>query len=637
MTPRSPALVERAEGAVPARRAGLEYERRTVPFEEPRPDWHLRRQPARRHSDADRRRSSCWPESNAILRYLAAREGRDDLLPAVARERARVDWRARRRGDDAAPGLPRGRRARLRLPLAAAASARSRRSPTRCRPRSRASQPTLSGVLAAARGRRLRLSGPADAGRLRCDAVALATAPRGRARRPRPAAGLGRDRRRAPRLGTGRRRERDPGVITSRANSHVKAARALGEAKERKRTGLFVDEGEDALRAALAAGIAPVEAFVDDDLGSDRIADELAAAGTTRAALHDGGDERALVALAREPRRRRAARERPPAAGRGIAGERRRPAALRRVRPRQPRHAAAQRPGLRPRARCAGRGLRRSALAARGASEHGRALHRAGDHAAARRRCCPSSRWTPAASERWPSSPPHAPVAFALGGERTGLPPEVTASNAVARIPLADGAESLNVAIAGALALYELRRFADVDLVALTAVQGLAVEARLGRDHGQARPRRRARSIRRRCAIRASSGRRARAGGRRVRGGARLRPRAGRSLMPSRRAIQRSCVARMSAALGSKTSNTKRPSSPSRAAAALRACTRSASPERCMNVRKGAITRSRLRQRRRVAQVADDGLDELADAQALRHAARAWASIAGEASSAITR
>ena len=29
------------------------------------------------------------------------------------------------------------------------------------------------------------------------------------------------------------------------------------------------------------AGIAPVEAFVDDDLGSDRIADELKAAGTT--------------------------------------------------------------------------------------------------------------------------------------------------------------------------------------------------------------------------------------------------------------------------------------------------------------------------------------------------------------------
>ena len=96
-----------------------------------------------------------------------------------------------------------------------------------------------------------------------------------------PPVDLGDDRRQPPGLGTGRRRERHPVVITSRANGRVKAARALGEAKERRRTGLFTDEGEDALRAALAAGIAPVEAFVDDDLGSDRIADELKAAGTT--------------------------------------------------------------------------------------------------------------------------------------------------------------------------------------------------------------------------------------------------------------------------------------------------------------------------------------------------------------------
>jgi TrmH family RNA methyltransferase len=52
---------------------------------------------------------------------------------------------------------------------------------------------------------------------------------------------------------------------------------------------------------------------------------------------------------------------------------------------------------------------------------------------------------------------PHAPVAFALGGERSGLPAEIL-KGTVARIPLAEGAESLNVAIAGALALYELRR-----------------------------------------------------------------------------------------------------------------------------------------------------------------------------------
>jgi tRNA G18 (ribose-2'-O)-methylase SpoU len=51
------------------------------------------------------------------------------------------------------------------------------------------------------------------------------------------------------------------------------------------------------------------------------------------------------------------------------------------------------------------------------------------------------------------------PVAFELGAERAGLPPEVpAAADAVAGIPQAAGAESLNVAAAGAIALYELRR-----------------------------------------------------------------------------------------------------------------------------------------------------------------------------------
>ena len=48
---------------------------------------------------------------------------------------------------------------------------------------------------------------------------------------------------------------------------------------------------------------------------------------------------------------------------------------------------------------------------------------------------------------------------FVLGAERDGLPGEVVAScDAVASIPLADGSESLNVAIAGAIALYEWSR-----------------------------------------------------------------------------------------------------------------------------------------------------------------------------------
>ncbi len=50
-------------------------------------------------------------------------------------------------------------------------------------------------------------------------------------------------------------------------------------------------------------------------------------------------------------------------------------------------------------------------------------------------------------------------VTFVLGAERAGLPADVLDScDAVASIPMADDAESLNVAVAGAIALYEHRR-----------------------------------------------------------------------------------------------------------------------------------------------------------------------------------
>jgi glutathione S-transferase len=70
---------------------GLSYELRTVPFEAPRPGWHLAVNPLGGIPaliDGD----VVLAESNAILRYLAEREGRDDLLPESAPERARVDW-----------------------------------------------------------------------------------------------------------------------------------------------------------------------------------------------------------------------------------------------------------------------------------------------------------------------------------------------------------------------------------------------------------------------------------------------------------------------------------------------------------------------------------------------------------------
>jgi TrmH family RNA methyltransferase len=53
----------------------------------------------------------------------------------------------------------------------------------------------------------------------------------------------------------------------------------------------------------------------------------------------------------------------------------------------------------------------------------------------------------------------HGATTFVLGAEREGLPDEVLAQcDELATIPLAANAESLNVATAGALALYELRR-----------------------------------------------------------------------------------------------------------------------------------------------------------------------------------
>ena len=51
------------------------------------------------------------------------------------------------------------------------------------------------------------------------------------------------------------------------------------------------------------------------------------------------------------------------------------------------------------------------------------------------------------------------PVCFVLGAERAGLPDEIAAQcDELATIPLSGGTESLNVGIAGALALYELQR-----------------------------------------------------------------------------------------------------------------------------------------------------------------------------------
>lgn len=69
---------------------GLAYERREVPLSQPRPDWYLAQNPLGGVPTLDDD-GLVMAESNAILRYLARREGRDDLYPSAPAEGARVD------------------------------------------------------------------------------------------------------------------------------------------------------------------------------------------------------------------------------------------------------------------------------------------------------------------------------------------------------------------------------------------------------------------------------------------------------------------------------------------------------------------------------------------------------------------
>ena len=69
---------------------GLDYERVEVPPPRPRPDWYLAINPAGgipTLADGD----FVLAESNAILRYLARREERDDLYPSDLRAHAWVN------------------------------------------------------------------------------------------------------------------------------------------------------------------------------------------------------------------------------------------------------------------------------------------------------------------------------------------------------------------------------------------------------------------------------------------------------------------------------------------------------------------------------------------------------------------
>jgi TrmH family RNA methyltransferase len=223
-------------------------------------------------------------------------------------------------------------------------------------------------------------------------------------------------------------------VISSASNPRLKLIRRLESRRQRAKLGLFVCEGEDLVDSARAAGIEPVDLLVaGEDVEPELLAvisslahpprvigvfrrDDLPAWAQRRAtlALWHVGDPGNVGTLIRSADAFGAsialsegcADPTGPKALRGSAG------AIFRV----------------PVGRFDQAEGRRVALLAHG----GEPLDRVG---------LPE------------------PTVFVLGAEREGVPEQlVAACDAVASIPLAESAESLNVAAAGAIALYEWSR-----------------------------------------------------------------------------------------------------------------------------------------------------------------------------------
>lgn len=227
-------------------------------------------------------------------------------------------------------------------------------------------------------------------------------------------------------------------MITSAANPRLKLVRRLRSARQRRRLGLFVVEGEDLVEAGRAAGLAPVDVLVaGEDVEPALLASVSELAHPARVI--------ALFRIADLPHL-----QPEDEVSQGVA--------LWRVAD----------PGN------VGTILRTAdalgpafvALSPGCADITGHKALRASAGAVFRVPTCPFAK----APGRRIGLVAHGgrplqevdlegPVCFVLGAEREGLPEEVAASCAeLATIPLQAGAESLNVAVAAAIALYERRR-----------------------------------------------------------------------------------------------------------------------------------------------------------------------------------
>jgi len=237
-------------------------------------------------------------------------------------------------------------------------------------------------------------------------------------------------------------------VITSPSNPRLRLVRRLAARRQRDRAGLFSCEGEDLVQAALAVGLEPVHLLLDAERpveglsGGELVEPRLLAEVSTL-----GHPPRVIGVFRREDLPRLDARTPPPV---GLA--------LWNV---------ADPGNIGTLVRAAdGLGPAFIALSAGCADPTGPKALRASSGAIFR---VPTAEFDEARGRRVAlvahgGNPLHElnldeETTFVLGAEREGLPEAVIAEcDGSATIPLQSGVESLNVAIAGSLALYEWRR-----------------------------------------------------------------------------------------------------------------------------------------------------------------------------------
>jgi RNA methyltransferase, TrmH family len=239
-------------------------------------------------------------------------------------------------------------------------------------------------------------------------------------------------------------------VITSAHNPRLRLVRRLQGRRQRERLGLFSCEGEDLVEAALAAGLEPVDALVDADRppALPGLREPEPVEPRLLAELSALGHPPRVLAIFRKADLPRLEAEAAPPVGLALwhVGDPGNIGTLLRA--------------------ADGLGPAFVALSAGCADPTGSKALRASAGAVFR---VPLGRFEESSRPRVAlvargGTPLHElelgeRATFVLGAEREGLPEDVVADcDAVATIPLAAQSESLNVAMSGAIALYEWRR-----------------------------------------------------------------------------------------------------------------------------------------------------------------------------------